>query len=93
MTMSNLVAAALIVSAASLMPSLSEARTHRHHHHHRHYGYHTYMGLPYPISYLNNYGPGPLPGTFAYYDGPSTNHCYQSAAAYRGQDGRRHPCF
>ncbi|HEU0150292.1 MAG TPA: hypothetical protein VFR21_25870 [Bradyrhizobium sp.] len=93
MSMSELVAAALIVSAASLMPSLSEARTHRHHHHHRHYGYHTYMGLPYPISYLHNYGPGPLPGTFAYYDGPSTNHCYQSAAAYRGQDGRRHPCF
>jgi hypothetical protein len=90
MSMSKLVAAALIVSAASLMPSLSEARTH---HHHRHYGYHTYMGLPYPISYLHNYGPGPLPGTFAYYDGPSTNHCYQSAAAYRGQDGRRHPCF
>jgi len=25
---------------------------------------------PYPISYNHNYGPGPLPGTFAYYDGP-----------------------
>jgi hypothetical protein len=93
MSMSKLVAAALIVSAASLMPSLSEARTHHHRHHHRHYGHYLYPGLPYPISYVHNYGPGPLSGTFAYYDGPSTNHCYQSAAAYRGQDGRRHPCF
>ena len=93
MSMSKLVAAALIMSAASMMPSLSEARTYHRHHHHRHYGYHAFLGLSYPISYVHNYGPGPLPGTFAYYDGPSTNHCYQSAAAYRGQDGRRHPCF
>jgi hypothetical protein len=49
--------------------------------------------LPYPISYLHNYGPGIAPGTFAFYDGPSTNHCYQSAAAYVGQDRRRHPCY
>jgi hypothetical protein len=90
MNTSKLVAAALIVSAASLVPTLSEARTH---HHHRHHTYHVYRGLPYPISYLHNYGPGPLPGTFAYYDGPSTNHCYQSSAAYLGQDHRRHPCF
>jgi hypothetical protein len=89
MSMPKLVAAALIVSAASLVPTLSEARTH-HHHHHRHHGY---LGLPYPVSYLHNYGPGPQPGTFAYYDGPSTSHCYQSAAAYLGQDHRRHPCF
>ena len=34
-----------------------------------------------------------LPGTFAYDDGPSTVHCAQSAAAYLGQDRRRHPCF
>jgi len=33
--------------------------------HHRHH-----WPLPYPISYLHNYGPGPAPGTFAYYDGP-----------------------
>ena len=51
------------------------------------------FGLPYSISYLHNYGPGITPGTFAYYDGPSTNRCYQSAAAYVGQDRRRHPCF
>jgi hypothetical protein len=93
MSLFKMVAVALIVSAASLLPSLSEARTYGHHHHHRHHGHHTYRGLPYPISHVHNYGPGPLPGTFAYYDGPSTNHCYQSAAAYRGQDGRRHPCF
>jgi hypothetical protein len=92
MSPSKLLAAALIVSAASLLPTLSEARPY-HHHHHRHYGHHGYFGLPYPVSYVHNYGPGPEPGTFAYYDGPSTNHCYQSAAAYRGQDGRRHPCF
>jgi hypothetical protein len=91
MRLSKLVAAALIVSAASLIPTLSEARTHYHHRHH--YRHHAHLGLPYPISYLHNYGPGPVPGTFAFYDGPSTNHCYQSSAAYVGQDHRRHPCF
>ncbi|GLH81776.1 hypothetical protein SSBR45G_66850 [Bradyrhizobium sp. SSBR45G] len=80
--------AALIVVAAALAPALSEARSH--HRHHRHHHHH---GLPYAISFLHNYGPGPLPGTFAFYDGPSTNHCYQSSAAYIGQDRRRHPCF
>ena len=82
-------AAALIVAAAALIPTSSEARGH--HRHHRHH--HAHHGLPYVISYLHNYGPGPLPGTFAFYDGPSTNHCYQSSAAYVGQDRRRHPCF
>lgn len=91
MSTSKLVMAALIMSAASLVPTLSSANGYHHRHHH--HWHHRYPGLPYPISYLHNYGPGPLPGTFAYYDGPSTNHCYQSAAAYRGQDGRRHPCF
>ena len=89
MSISKLFTAALIVSAASLAPTLSEARSHHRHH----YGYHSYLGLPYPISYLHNYGPGERPGTFAYYDGPSSNHCYQSSAAYIGQDGARHPCF
>jgi hypothetical protein len=82
----KLVAAVAVLSAAILAPSLSEARTH-----HRHHRYHVNL-LPYQISYLHNYGPGITPGTFAYYDGPSTNHCYQSAAAYLGQDRRRHPC-
>jgi hypothetical protein len=89
MRQSTLLAAALIVAAASLTPTLSEARSH----HHRHHGTHRFHGLPYPISFLHNYGPGPLPETFAYYDGPSTNHCYQGSAAYLGQDRRRHPCF
>ena len=43
--------------------------------------------------HLHNYGPGPQPGTFAYYDGPSTVLCRQGAAAYLGQDRRRHPCY
>lgn len=80
----KLVAAVAALSAAILVPSLAEAR-----------GHHRYHAnpLPYPISYLHNYGPGITPGTFAFYDGPSTNHCYQSAAAYVGQDRRRHPCY
>ena len=81
----KLVAAVAALSAAILAPSLAEAR------HHRHYRYHA-NPLPYPISYLHNYGPGITTGTFAYYDGPSTNGCYRSAAAYVGQDRRRHPC-
>ncbi|MCK1707959.1 MULTISPECIES: hypothetical protein [unclassified Bradyrhizobium] len=81
----KLVAMVAALSAVTLAPSLAEARHHRHHRS-------STNPLPYPISYLHNYGPGVTPGTFAYYDGPSTNHCYQSAAAYVGQDGRRHPC-
>ena len=83
----KLVAAVAALSAVTMDSSLAEARTH--HRSHRHYA----NPLPYPISYLHNYGPGVTAGTFAFYDGPSTNHCYQSAAAYLGQDRRRHPCF
>jgi len=81
-------AAAVLLSALAfwLAPGLAQARTY-HHHHARFYG------LPYDISYLHNYGPGALPGTFAYYDGPATNFCAQGSAAYLGQDHRRHPCF
>ena len=32
-------------------------------------------------------------GSFAYYDGPATIFCRRSAAAYLGQDRRRHPCY
>lgn len=81
------IATALLVALAWL-PSGAQAWHHRHHRYH-HYAW----GLPYPISYLHNYGPGPWPESFAYYDGPSTNLCYRGAAAYRGQDGQRHPCF
>ena len=87
MNVSKLLAAAVLVAAA-LTPGLAEAGRH-----HRQYGYPDYYLLPYAISYLHNYGPGPQPGTFAYYDGPATNHCYQGSAAYLGQDRRRHPCF
>jgi hypothetical protein len=83
----KLVAAVAALAAVTLTPGLAQARVHHRHHH-------SYANpLPYPISYLHNYGPGISPGSFAYYDGPSNNHCYQSAAAYTGQDGRRHPCF
>ena len=81
----TLVAAVAALTGAILSPSLAEAR----HRYHRSY----VNPLPYPISYLHNYGPGITPGTFAYYDGPSTNQCYRSAAAYIGQDRRRHPCY
>jgi len=86
MTKAKFRIAAALLSAVSLAPRLAEARHYRHHYRH-------YWPLPYPISYLHNYGPGPLPGTFAYYDGPSTNHCAQGAAAYLGQDRQRHPCY
>jgi hypothetical protein len=86
MTPVKLFAAAATLAAVAIAPSLAEARSH--HRYHRHY-----HPLPYKISYLHNYGPGLTPGTFAYYDGPATVKCRQSAAAYIGQDGRRHPCF
>jgi hypothetical protein len=85
MTHLKLFATAVVLSVLALAPGLVQARTHHHHA----YPY----WLPYDISYLHNYGPGPLPGTFAYYDGPSNNACAQGSAAYIGQDRQRHPCF
>ena len=87
MTHLKLFAAAVALAAAVVAPTLADARHYRHHH------YRHYWPLPYQISYLHNYGPGPVPGSFAYYDGPATVKCRQSAAAYIGQDGRRHPCY
>jgi hypothetical protein len=81
-------AATLILSALALAPGLAQARTHHHHHHHV-----RLHQLPYEISYNHNYGPGALPGTFAYYDGPSTNVCAEGSATYLGEDRRRYPCF
>jgi hypothetical protein len=60
--------------------------------HHRHYRHTVEWLPPYGMTYLHNYGPGPLPGTIAYYDGSVQQHCQYSAAAYLGQDGQRHPC-
>jgi hypothetical protein len=88
----RLLAVAVTLLASGLAPSVAEAR-HYHRYSYSYYGYPDYHPLPYPISYLHNYGPGLVPGTFAYFDGPSTNLCYQSAANYLGQDHRRHPCF
>lgn len=86
--------AAVLLSTAVLAPTLaSAADLGVYPHHARYYGSPHWYGLPYPISYVHNYGPGYVPGTFAYYDGPSTNYCYQGSAAYIGQDRRRHPCF
>jgi hypothetical protein len=86
--------AAAALSAAVLVPALaSAADVGVYPRHARYHGDRSWYGLPYPISYLHNYGPGVAPGTFAYYDGPATNFCYQGSAAYIGQDGRRHPCF
>ena len=82
-------AAAGLFAVVATVPTLADEAPRLHHRHH----YWHANPLPYPISYLHNYGPGPVPGTFAFYDGPSTNHCYQSAAAYVGQDRRRHPCY
>ena len=84
--------AVVTLLASVLAPGLAGAADMGVYPRHPRYAGHWY-GLPYPISYLHNYGPGYVPGTFAYYDGPSSNFCYQGAAAYRGQDGRRHPCF
>ncbi|MCA6117218.1 hypothetical protein J6524_20415 [Bradyrhizobium sp. WSM 1738] len=84
MTKPKLFVATALLSIAVLAPSLADARHNRHH---------RSWGLPYPISFLHNYGPGLQPGTFAYYDGPSTVLCRQGAAAYIGQDRRRHPCY
>ncbi len=83
MTKVKLFSFAAMLFVVAVAPTLAEARHYRHHH----------WPLPYQISYLHNYGPGPAPGSFAYYDGPSTNHCYQGSAAYLGQDRQRHPCF
>ena len=85
----KLVAAAALLSAVIALPSMAQARSH--HPYHGAYGFHEWYGLPYPISYLHNYGPGYVAGTFAFYDGPSTNYCYQGSAAYLGQDRQRHP--
>jgi len=78
--------AAIALAALAVVASPAQAR--RHHHHWHGYAF----GLPYPVSYSHNYGPGLEPGTFAFYDGPSTNSCWQGAAAYRAQGGR-YPCF
>jgi hypothetical protein len=89
MTRSTLLGAALMLAALIAAPTLTQADEYYRHHRHHHHAYHH---IPW-FSYLHNYGPGPYAGTYAYYDGPTSVRCKQSAAAYRGQDGRRHPCY
>ena len=81
--MSNLkvFGAAVVLSVMVAAPVVAEARTH----------IRIYRN-PVQFSYNHNYGPGPFPNTYAYYDGPSNTYCAYGAASYRGQDRRRHPC-
>ncbi|PZA10224.1 hypothetical protein DNX69_19940 [Rhodopseudomonas palustris] len=86
MTTLKLACAVMILSAATAAPALAGHRTHHHHHRVHHH--------PSSEPYTHNYGPPVWPGeTFATYDGPLSALCGQGAAAYRGQDGRRHPCY
>ncbi|MGX7743459.1 hypothetical protein [Rhodopseudomonas parapalustris] len=83
MTTFKLACAVMILSTATAVPALAGHRHHRAHHHH-----------PSSAPYSHNYGPPVWPGeTYATYDGPLSALCSQGAAAYRGQDGRRHPCY
>lgn len=85
----RILAAAAVASMALSVPALARSHHHRHHHHH---GYDRHHSSETDI-YLHNYGPAVTPDQpFAYYDGPAAVRCKQSAASYRGQDGRRHPC-
>ena len=92
--MTQLKLIAVLMLGALVAPGLAQARTHHHHYrHHHHHAHVRNFGLPYQLSFRHNYGPGLRPGSFAYYDGPSNNYCYQSAASYVGQDHRKYPCF
>ncbi|GEC16409.1 hypothetical protein [Nitrobacter winogradskyi] len=78
------VLAAAVVSVAISASAVAGSRHHKHHH---------TQHSPETDIYLHNYGPAVTPDQpFAYYDGPVRVRCKQSAAAYRGQDGRPHPC-
>ena len=83
----KILCAAIVVAATIAAPIAAQADEYRRHHHRHHHRPHIAW-----FSYIHNYGPGPVPGTWAYYDGPTSVRCKQSAAAYRGQDGRRYPC-
>ena len=79
--------AVTLLSIAAAVPAMARSHHHHHHHHARAHSHHAFD------IYSHNYGPAVLPGeAFAYYDGPLSVRCRQSAAAYRGQDGRPHPC-
>jgi len=76
-------AAAAVFSMIVSAPALARSHHRKHHRHHSSAA----------DIYLHNYGPAVFPERpFAYYDGPIRVRCKQNAAAYRGQDGRAHPC-
>ncbi|MGO4713153.1 hypothetical protein [Bradyrhizobium sp. 2TAF24] len=81
--------ATFVILTALASPAMARHQTHHGHRHHAHIHHvHDLIGM----NYLHNYGPGPLPDTVAYYDGPLSALCKNGAAAYRGQDHRPHPC-
>jgi hypothetical protein len=83
MTNFKLLGSVALLSIVVAAPAFARSHHHRHHRHHA-----TASDF-----YIPNFGPGVRPGEpFAYYDGPLSVRCKQSAAAYLGQDGRRHPC-
>jgi hypothetical protein len=85
MTSLKFAVSVVLLSSAISTPSFAEYRYHARHRH--------YQALPFWMDYTHNYGPGRRPGElFSYYDGALSEYCGQSAAAYLGQDGRRHPC-
>jgi hypothetical protein len=89
--MTSLKFAALVALLSSAISAPSFAGSH-YHAKHRHYQQ-PWTDSIWWTGYTHNYGPGRLPGQpFSYYDGSLSDYCGQSAAAYLGQDGRRHPC-
>ena len=99
MKLKLLAAAALLVIAVPAFAADADIRRHR---------IQRVYDNPLIIDFSHNYGPADYyPGTtalpdrvvvpvnerpYGIYDGFS-RHCGQSSANYRGQDGRRHPCY
>lgn len=81
-----------VLAAAVITTSSADAR---HRHGERHLAHHVQAMTPHGslgIDYRHNYGPGQFPGTIGIYDGSPNSLCRESAASYRGQDGRLYPC-
>ena len=99
MKLKLLAAAALLVVSVPAFAADAGVRVHRQR---------AQAVAPLIIDYSHNYGPADFyPGTtalpdrvvvplnerpYGIYDG-FDRHCGQSSANYRGQDGRRHPCY
>jgi hypothetical protein len=101
MKLKLLAAAALLVVSVPAVAADADVRVQRHR-------AQAVYAAPLIIDYSHNYGPADFyPGTMAppdrvvvplherpygIYDG-FDRYCRQSTANYRGQDGRRHPCY